>query len=199
MKYILVESGEWEREPDITAIENAGLLNESEAELQYKILVERGSMFSMLRLAHIFEFRPPERGGPDFKQAEFWYCKAVDSGSAVATFHCGYFYFRRKNYDKAKDMFAIGVERKYAPSMVRLAYHYVHSLGVAKDYIEAKVLLRQANKLGNLWAKRSLARMDFNIGENLLVRAKGLVMCLVSDLQFYWEKKRHPDSERLVR
>lgn len=199
MKYISVEGREWEREPDIAAIERAGLLDESEAELQYKVLVERGSMFSMLRLAHIFEFRPPEQGGPDFKQAEFWYCRAVDSGSAVATFHCGYFYFRRKNYDKAKDMFAMGAEREYAPSIVRLAHHYLFGLGVTQDHPKARNLLGQASELGNLWAKTGLARMDFNAGENLRVRAKGLAMCLVSDLQFYCEKRRHPDSERLVR
>jgi TPR repeat protein len=199
VKYISVESDEWEREPDIAAIERAGRLDDVEAELEYKALVERGSMFSMLRLAHIFEFRDPQRGGPDFAQAECWYCKAVNSGSAVATLHCGYFYLRRKNHDRARDIFCLGVERKYAPSMVRLAHQYIFGLGVPRDLAEARALLRQASELGNLWAKTGLARMDWNSGETLLVRMKGLVMCLVSDLQFYCEKRRAPGSERLVR
>jgi TPR repeat protein len=199
VKYISVESREWEREPDIAEIERIALLDDYAAESQYKILVERGSMFSMLRLGNIFEFRHPEQGGPDFTQAEFWYCRAVNFGSAAATFYCGYFYLRRENYDRAKDMFSLGVERKYAPSIIRLAHHYLFGLGVPQDYAKTRILLRQASELGNLWAKTGLARMDFNIGENLLVRVKGLVMCLVSDLQFHFEKRRTPDSERLLR
>jgi TPR repeat protein len=199
VKYVSVEHGEWEQEPDLAAIERAGLLDDPEAEVQYRALIERGSVFSMIRLANIFECRSPDQGGPDFEQAEFWYCRAVDSGSAVATFHCGYFYLRRRNYDKVKDMFAIGMQRHYAPSIGRLAHLYLNGLGVSRDYYKAKILLRQASALGNLWAKRGLARMDFNIGENVLIRAKGLVMRFVSDLQFYWEKRRDPDSERLKR
>ncbi len=198
MKYISVESGEWEREPDMTAIESTGLLDDVvEAEAQYKALVEKGSMFSMIKLAHLFERRPAERGGPDFNQAEFWYCKAVDTGSAVATFHCGYFFYRRKNYDKARDMFSIGRERQYAPSIVRLAHLYLNGIGVNRDYSKARILLTQASSLGNLWAKRALARMDFNIGENGFVRARGVVMRLVSGLQFFFENRRDPNSERL--
>jgi TPR repeat protein len=97
MKYISVDRGEWALEPDMAAIESARLLNDAvEAEAQYKALVEKGAIFSMIKLAHIFGRRPAEQGGPDFNKAELWYCKAVDTGSAVATCHCGYFLPQRK-------------------------------------------------------------------------------------------------------
>lgn len=192
-----IEAAEWDTEPDVAALEFAASMNFAEAEIAFKVLIGKGSVLSMANLGHQYEYRPKVQGGPDYEQAEFWYRKAVNSGSAVVTVPFGYFYLRRKNYDRAREVFSIGVERKYAPAFVRLADLYIEGLGVERDYDYARNLLKSASELGNLWAKRALARMDFNIGKNPMIRIRGLVLCWAADLQFYMKKKRNPRSERL--
>ena len=195
--FVSIERKEWDLEPDVEALEHASTLDFAEAEKAFKILSDKGSVLSMANLGHRYEFRPRDYGGPDYSKAEFWYKKAIASGSAAATLPCGYFYLRRKNYEGARATFSIGVERKYAPAFVRLADLYIEGLGVAKDYTKARDLLRDASQLGNIWAKRALARMDMNIGRNPAIQIRGLIMCLIADLQFYLKKKRSPHSERL--
>jgi len=197
VKYESVEKQEWNREPDTAALERAGVLADSDAEREYKMLVERGSVLSIINLAHIFEYRIPQDGGPDFASAEMWYRKAVDTGSAVATFYFGCFYFRRKNYGAAWRELNIGLERGYPPSIVRLAYLSINGIGCQRDQARARILLRQASKRGNLWAKRGLAMMDYNIGENIYVKIGGAITFIFARIQFFIEKRRYPTSERL--
>lgn len=194
---ISMEKREWNSEPDVSALERAASLRGSDAEVAYTELAEKGSVLSMANLGNYYEYRRISDGGPDYMRAEFWYRKAIDSDSAVVTLHFGYFYLRRKEIFKAMAVFSLGVERGYAPSIVRLADFYVKGIGVARDYACARALLKQASDLGNLWAKRGLARMDFNIGKDPATRLRGLVMRLTADAQFYLEKKRNPSSERL--
>lgn len=197
MKYISMEKQEWEREPDVTALEEVGALKDSEARNEYETLAEKGSVLSMINMGHIYEYQSIQDGGPDFSAAEIWYQKAVNAGSAVATFHLGCFYFRRKDYENACRELGVGLERGYAPSIVRLAYFYINGIGVKRDHAQARILMRQASGLGNLWAKRGLARMEFNAGENLYIKIRGALSYLCARVQFYIEKKRDPNSERL--
>lgn len=192
-----MEKQEWEREPDAAALEHAGTLGDSEAKSEYEALAEKGSVLSMINLGHLSEYRKIQDGGPDFTGAEIWYRRAVDAGSAVATFHLGCFYFRRKNYTNTWRELMVGLERGYAPSIVRLAYLYIDGIGVKRDHAQARIFMRRASELGNLWAKRGLARMEFNVGENLYVKIKGAATYICARVQFFFEERRDPNSERL--
>lgn len=195
MRYL--EKDEWNAEPDVSALDHAATLDFSAAVDAYVRLIDKGSVLSMTNLGRRYEYRPDGYGGPDFELAEYWYRRAIDSGSAISTLPVGYFYIRRSDYHKAFDVFSIGCKRGYAPSIVRLADFYIKGRVVNKDYGKARLLLERATSLGSLWAKRSLARMYFNIGENPLVRVKGLFLWGISDLEFWFEKRRSPGSERL--
>ena len=193
-----VEKDEWNKEPDSDALELAASIDHFEGRAAaFKALIDKGSVLSMINLAQLYEYRPQELGVIDFNLCEEWYARAVDSQSALAAFQFGYFYLRRSDYASALKMFSIGAERDYAPAIVRLANFYIEGIGVNKNIEYAKILLRRANFLGNIWAKRALARIDRNTGCNVYVRWRGIAMSYVADFHFYYEKSRNPESERL--
>lgn len=195
---VSMEWQEWNKEPDTVALERAASIkNFSEAEAAYKLLIDQGSILGMVNLGNWFEFRPKVSGGPDLAQAEFWYRKAIDSGSAVATLPVGYFYLRRKDYEKAREMFSIGMDRGYAPSIARLGDLYVKGIGVEQNYDLAEAFFKRASDLGNLWAKVAVAAMTVSLARNSLTKFKGLLMVVIAGLELRFQKWREPRSERL--
>lgn len=196
-KWISKEKHEWNLEPDAAAVERAAKLEFKDAVATYKLLANRGSILSMANLGHRYEHRGIEDGGPDFTEAEAWYQKAVDCGSAVSTLPFGYFYLRKKDYTNAIRVFSIGADRGYAPSTVRLAYFYANGIGVDRDLPWAENLLRRAAKLKNIWAKIGLAEMYMKTEGNYLKVARGLCLIGVAAVQFRLERRFNPDSERL--
>jgi TPR repeat protein len=94
-------------------------------------------------------------------------------------------------------MFSIGAQREYAPSVLRLAHLYANGLGVEKDDSKTEELLLRAAKLGNLWAKISRAERYMNTDGNYLKVAKGLCLICIAGVQFRFERKFRPWSEKL--
>lgn len=195
--FVSVEDQERSREPDPAALKSARALKDPDAEIVYKALAARGSVLSMINLGHLYEFRSEKYGGADLSESEKWYRRAMDSGSALATFHCGDFYFRRAQYAEAKGAFTLGVDRSYAPSILRLANLYIKGYGVDQDFNRARSLLMRSSQLGNLWAERALSRMDFNAGRNSLIKIRGLIFWVISDVRFLIYKQKNPNGERL--
>ena len=192
-----MEKVEWNREPDAAALEKAAALEFEGAVAEFERLVEHGSVLSMANLGHRYEFRPKAEGGPDFDKAEYWYKRSIDAGSAVATLPVGYFYLRRKDYKNAFEVFSIGLGREYAPSILRLAHLYANGLGVEKNEIKTDQLLLMAGRLGNLWAKAARAERYMKMdGRNFKI-AKGLCLLVIVAVQFRFERKFRPGSEKL--
>lgn len=194
---VSMEREEWDREPDYKALEHAATLGYSDAEQAFQSLIAKGSVLSMANLGNVYEFRPEEFGGRDLTLAEYWHRKSIDAGSAISTLTCGYFYLRQKKYKEAQQVFALGVDRGYAPSMVRLAHLYANGLGVEKNDSRADELLTQASKLGNLWAKMGLAERYMSTKGNYPKIAKGLGLICVAAAQYHYVRKRRPWSEKL--
>lgn len=197
-KSISLERQEWNLEPDEAGLEKtANIVDSDDRERHIKELISKGSILSMVNLAHFYENRYAEDGGPDPSLAEIWYRKSVESGSAVATLKAGYFYLRQKNYEKAREVFSIGRDRNYAPSIVRLGDLYVKGLGVERNYDIAKSLFKQAADLGNMWAKAGMAAMTMNLAHNPVTKYKGSLMLVIALLGIKYQKWREPRSERL--
>lgn len=194
---ISMERQEWDREPDSAALKDAATLGYPEAEQAYQVLIEKGSILSMVNLGNRYEFRLKEDGGPDLARAEYWYRRSVDAGSAVATLPAGSFYLRREKYTEARQIFEIGAERGYAPAMVRLVALYGKGLGVERDDAKADKILLDAANLGNLWAKLALAERYMMTKGNYLKVAKGLCLACVSAVKIAYETKFRPWSENL--
>jgi TPR repeat protein len=153
----------------------------------------------MINLAHFYEWRGTNGDERCFDLAEEWGLAATKAGSAVGAHWLGCFYVRRKRYEDARRAFMIGEERDYAPSMIRLADYYIKGIGVDRDYSRVQDLLRTASRSGNLWAKRALARTYMNIGPGALTRVRGIFLCCLYDVHFYFLKKISPRSVRLKR
>ncbi|MGX7002461.1 tetratricopeptide repeat protein [Caballeronia sp. KNU42] len=195
---ISLEWQEWNKEPDASALAHAAsILSFSEAEAAYRLLIDQGSILSMVNLGSRYEYRSDSDGGPDFAQAEFWYHKAIEAGSAVATLPVGYFYLRRKNYEEAREVFSIGRDRDYAPSILRLGDLYAKGLGVERNYDIAQDFFKQAACRGNLWAKRTAAVLAFRRSRDIVTRFGWWMLVATSYLEFRYQKWREPRSERL--
>jgi TPR repeat protein len=197
VEYESAEIREGAQEPDVAALERACKLHGSDAISEFERLVEMGSVFSMIYLAEQYRLRDVEYGGPDLSAAQYWFGRAVEVGSSIATLHLGYLYLHQKDYMAAYHAFKTGADRSYAPSMVRLADLHIHGLGVGRDLARAKSLLEQADQLGNLWASRTLGIWDMNNGKSICVRAKGLIKYALASYRFRIETKRNPASERI--
>jgi TPR repeat protein len=197
-KSISRERQEWDLEPDEAALEEtANIASSADRERHIKDLISKGSILSMLNFAHFYEYRAAEDGGPDLVLAEVWYRKAVEMGSAVATLKAGYFYLRQKNYEKAREIFSVGRDRQYAPSILRLGDLYAKGIGVERNYDTAQELFKQAARRGNLWAKRTVAVLAARRSRDILTRLGWRMMVLMSYLEFEYVKWREPRSERL--
>lgn len=205
MKNIIsIEASEWEREPDEKALEKvskqaAELKDFLQIEEAYKKLIEEGSVLSMGNLARWYEIRPETYGGPDLEQAEFWYHKMIDAGSISVTLPLGCFYLRKRNYEKAREIFTIGMNHGYTPAMCRLAELYIKGWGVEKNLEYAKDILKIAASRGHLRAKFSLGKLMVYLakkGDKWTIY-KGGVIGLIAAIQIRYQMWRNPRSERL--
>ncbi|SDR50945.1 tetratricopeptide repeat protein [Paraburkholderia tuberum] len=195
---VSVEWTEWHKEPNTAGLEQAGAIQDfAGAEAAYKQLINQGSILSMVNLARWYELRPKDDGGADFEQAEIWYQRAIEAGSAVATLPVGYFYLRRKDYEKARSVFLIGKERGYAPSILRLGDLYAKGLGVQQNYDTAQDLFKRAAKMGNIWAKQTVAVLNMRRSKNVVEKILGSIMIGLSNLEFKYQNWREPRSEKL--
>ena len=116
---------EWDLEPDKEGLARTNAILNMQDRINYmQTLIAKGSVLSMLNMAHFYEHLGREFSGPDMASAEKWYKEAVLAGSGIATYELGRFLVRAKRYDEAIDALKIGVERDYAPSIVRLSAFY---------------------------------------------------------------------------
>jgi len=197
-QFIEVWRQEWSAEPDVAAYHQASAMKDfAEAEKSFMALVGRGSVWSMMSLGYRYESRPENAGGPDLAQAEYWYQKAVDSGSAVATFYEGNFYLRRKIFKKAREIFTIGMKRGYAPSTFRIAGLYAEGWGGNQDTDMAESLYKKAISMGNIMAKIGLASLNFYARKGIAWKLNALLGLISANLQYRYIKWKDPKSERL--
>lgn len=197
---ISMEKIEWEREPDKKALEQIGQLTDFfQIEAAFKKLIEQGSILSMNNLARWYELKPETHGGADLEQAEFWYQKAIDAGSAVVTLAAGNFYRRKKDYEKAHEIYAIGMDRGYTPATARFAELYIKGWGVERNLEYAKDILKIAADRGHLRAKFSLGKLMVYLAkkEDTWTICKGGAIGVAAAIQIRYQMWRNPRSERL--
>jgi TPR repeat protein len=187
----------WDSEPDMEALRrlHATLSTDRVAALAgLKELADRGSMMSMVYIAHAY--RKGTGIGVDLLQSNQWYRRAAAAGSVLASYELGWNYLEAKDYDKALEMFAIGAEKEYPPSMNALAMMYARGQGVPVNLNGARDLLEGAAAQGHLYAKANLASLLRRGKFGVWQRPRGFLLTFSSlkDLITIW---RNPHSERL--
>jgi TPR repeat protein len=145
---------DWTREPDMNALNHAfGLLSRDpeEALVELKALADRGSIGSMLYIAHTYR-----KLKGDLLQSNEWFRRAMNAGSLIGSYELGRNYCTAKNYLEALDVLKVGEANDYAPSIHLLGVMYWKGFGVEKDIDKARKLFERAAELGHAYAKRNL-------------------------------------------
>ncbi|MGQ0593582.1 MAG: tetratricopeptide repeat protein [Gammaproteobacteria bacterium] len=151
---------DWENEPDLTRLNEAYGLLETDptcAVKELQSLAELGSLYSMLYLGWAYQKGTGTR--VDTKQAEIWFRRAYQKGSKLAIYYLGHLYLQQQEHSKAHEVFAAGVSMDYAPAIYCLGQMYVDGAGVSQQPDKARALLERATALGHVFAKRSLAKL----------------------------------------
>jgi TPR repeat protein len=147
----------WDRETDHEGIKYAHSLKKTDPAQYFKeylTLAEGGSLWSANCLGAAFEIGVgTER---DLAQAEKWYRRAFEGGSADALVRLGALYVRSQQYAKAEEVYRSGAERNWAPAMYRLASVYAKSPDWSRRRDEARTLLERAGAAGDILAKKFL-------------------------------------------
>lgn len=141
-------------------------------------LSQEGHPASMVSLARCYQYGI---GTPiDTIKAETWYRHALETGSGRtkrrALYYLGRLYLNQKNYAKAREMFAAGVELNDPPALYNLGRIYWRGLGIKAKPSEARVLFERASELGHLLARRNLAVLLMSGRFGVFNFIKGLYM-----------------------
>lgn len=113
-----------------------------------KALADRGSSWSMALLVEAYA--KGKVVPTDISQAEQWNARALAAGRINGSYEIGRYYFRTKDYEKARAAFAVGANQNFAPSQNMLAIMYVRGLGGSKDLQGARDLLEKAVQQGHI-------------------------------------------------
>jgi hypothetical protein len=160
-----------------------------------KALADRGSSASMVLLVEAYtEGRVVE---PDILQAEELNRQAMAAGQIHGSYEIGRYYFKVKDYEKARDAFSMGADQGFAPSLNMLATMYIRGLGGPKDLRRARDLLESAAPQGHIFAKRNLAYLLMDGHFGFWQRLRGPFLLLSALIGIFLVAPRHPHSDRL--
>jgi uncharacterized protein len=159
-----------------------------------KELADRGSVSSMVHIAHAY--RHGTGTGVDLLQSNEWYRRAMDAGSPLASYELARNYMNAKDYDRVIEMWSLGAENRYPPSLHMLGVSFARGWRVPRDLNKARELLEEAAAQGHLYAKAKLRclLMRGSFGFRQRLRGLRLALSIPQDLVTIW---RDPDSERL--
>jgi uncharacterized protein len=187
----------WDSEPDLEALRRFhGMLSTDPvaALAGLKELAGRGSVSSMVYIAHAY--RHGTGTGVDLFQSNEWYRRAMDAGSPLASYELARNYMNAKDYDRVIEMWSLGAENRYPPSMHMLGVSYARGWRVPKNLNKARELLEGAADQGHLYAKAKLRCLLMRGGFGFRERLRGirLALSIPKDLVAIC---RDPHSERL--
>jgi TPR repeat protein len=184
------------REPDLERLRSAHALlstNIAEGMVELEVLANAGSIMGMLYLAQAYELGQ----NADHVKAERWYRLAFERGSATALFSLGSIYYKRKDYVAAEKMFAEGASKNDAPSMYWLASIYLSTQSGPEKSEQARILLEDATKRGQVHAKHGLGLLYLKGRFGMKNIPRGLWLFLTGIIDAVRVTYRDPSSRRL--
>jgi TPR repeat protein len=194
----MYSSIEWDKEPDMDGLRKVEALLEvdrARAISELERLAGRGSMMAMLRLGIIF--MKHNRSNSDMDTAMKWFEMASDKGMILGHFFVGALSARSKHYDRAVEFYKKGASVGHPPSLYRLGWLYMNGFGVGRDAETACDFWARAASLGQVYAKRDLARMLINGQRGALGVIEGIGMLGSAVLDLWKISISNPGSELL--
>lgn len=141
-------------------------------------LADEGSVQSMVYLG--VAYRDGLGVNIDEEKAEGYFVRANDLGFTIAGYYLGRLYLDQKNYKKSFEILSSCEEDDYAPTLCCLGYLYLEGYGVEKQTAKAKLLFEKSSKMGNIWAKRRLAKVYMTGDFGLFHVIQGVFLFLIS-------------------
>jgi TPR repeat protein len=102
----------------------------------------------------------------------------MDAGSPLASYELARNYMTAKDYDRAIEMWSLGAEKGYPPSMHMLGASYATGWRVPKNRAKARELLEGAADQGHLYAKAKLRCLLMRGGFGFRQRLRGIRLAL---------------------
>ena len=193
-----MESNFEDRELFSARFEAAHKLYETDPEfalIELKNLAESGSLKSMICLGSIFGDGIAVQ--KDIEQAEFWYKRAINSGSFRASYYLGALYLRRKEYLKAEMTLSMAANGNYPPALYLLGKHYVFGAGGKKNINMGLDLLERGSKFNHIYARRYLATTLLRGECGTIGRIRGICLLVTGFIEGLRIAFRDPSSPRL--
>ncbi len=159
-------------------------------------LAEEGSVNSMVYLG--IAYRDGLGVQVDENKAEKYFSSANDMGFVVAGYYLGRFYLDHNNYEKSFEVLSSYEDCDYAPILSSLGYLYVEGYGVEKQVDLAKALFEKSSRMGNIWAKRSLAKLYMTGDFGLFRATQGRFLFLLAVVCGMFIYAKNTSDERLT-
>lgn len=164
---------------------------------EYQDLAQMGSTMSLLALGLMYE------GGqgvvPDISKSLEYYSLASEKGSARATFNLGRLYYNQDDFERAEELFSIGVSKNDPRAMYWLAQLYrATNLHRSSKIDDAIALLRKAMLLGHIASGRVLGMMLMRGQRGYFNIFKGVFYFYASTFKGLLMFIRNPSNELLL-
>lgn len=185
-------------EPDMDGLRAAWSIRTSSPQAaltQLTALAGRGSVMAMVYIGGMYL-----NGigvASSITDAEAWYSRAADAGSAFAYFQLGAIRSKRREFSKAAEACRVGAELGYAPCMYRLATMYQDGVGVPKDLQKARDLLEAAVAQGHIYARVRLGGILTRGNFGVLQRVRGIWLGISGTIRAIPIANQTPKDERL--
>lgn len=149
----------WDRESEKDRIKEAADVRRINPVASFELLselAERGSLWSMLRVASAYEDGIGVARNP--VAAEEWYRRAYEGGSERALLCYARLLGLRGDLSKCEEVYSVGAARDFAPALYWLARNRLRRFPNRRTRLEVRPLLERATAKGSLNAQKLLAR-----------------------------------------
>lgn len=179
---------DWESEPDIEGLRQSYALTQTDPKQAFTRLEQLANQGSIMSAWYLAEFHlHGNYTEKNIEKSKIWYTKAKNNGLLHAAYMLGDINYRAGDYGSAFQEFSFGLERKYLPSIYRIAKMYENGIGVEQNFIEARKLFRVGAKSKHLFSKRDLAGLYIKgcFGKLLIPVGFFILISLVRDILVY--------------
>jgi TPR repeat protein len=167
--------------------------NRSKGLVDLEALANNGSVLAMLYLANAYISQKP----PVYSLAEKLFRGAYERNSSRALFSLGVLYSKIGKYDEAERLFLEGNSEGDGPSMYGLARLYLSNIYFKNKRGEAKYLLENAIKCGQVRAKIRLSYLFLSGAYGVFNIPRGLWLFFTGIPETVGVAYRDPHSQRL--
>ena len=138
-----------------------------------------------------------ERGPEYFPESIKWYQAAFDNGSSRALLALANISYKKGEFDKAGDLWRLGVKENDAASMYYLALSILAHAKSIQEIDEAKLLLWSASDNGQVRAKLKLSLMYFAGNFGVFQLPRGISLFFEFLIESLLTAKKDPYSYKL--